>query len=91
MFSAFDPAYECGYAAGAAFVLAACVMHLKGHPRTAIALLALGATVLRCVAAALDPFLNDWDEAYHAVVAKNLMEHPLTPMLYRETALPISS
>lgn len=48
-------------------------------------LIALG---LRLWATSLDPFLNDWDEVYHAVVAKNMVHHPLAPMLYKETALP---
>ena len=30
----------------------------------------------------LDPFLNLWDERFHALVAKNLMNHPLMPTLY---------
>ena len=32
--------------------------------------------------ALLDPFLNIWDERFHALVAKNLMNHPLMPTLY---------
>ena len=31
---------------------------------------------------ALDPFLHAWDERYHALVAKNLLKHPLVPTLY---------
>ncbi|MFN5334033.1 MAG: ArnT family glycosyltransferase [Bacteroidota bacterium] len=29
-----------------------------------------------------DFFLHTWDERYHALVAKNLINHPLTPTLY---------
>lgn len=32
--------------------------------------------------ALLDPFLNLWDERFHALVAKNMMNHPLMPTLY---------
>lgn len=32
--------------------------------------------------ASLDPFLNIWDERFHALVAKNIMSHPLKPTLY---------
>lgn len=32
--------------------------------------------------------IHDWDEAYHALVAKHLAEHPLTPTLYDDAALP---
>ncbi len=33
-------------------------------------------------AALLTPFLNPWDERFHALVAKNLISHPLMPTLY---------
>ncbi len=33
------------------------------------------------------PFLGEWDERYHALVAKNLMDDPLTPRLYPERAV----
>ncbi len=35
-------------------------------------------------AASLDPFLNIWDERFHALVAKNMMNDPFVPMLYTE-------
>lgn len=31
---------------------------------------------------ACDPFLHEWDEKFHALVAKNLVETPLTPRLF---------
>jgi 4-amino-4-deoxy-L-arabinose transferase len=36
---------------------------------------------MRIKAAFLDPFLHDWDERYHALVAANMMKHPFMPML----------
>ena len=33
-------------------------------------------------------YLNTWDEAFHAVVARNLLNHPLEPTLYEDAALP---
>lgn len=45
-------------------------------------LLLLGVFLLRLFAALLDPFLNLWDEQYHALVAKNMMVHPFQPMLF---------
>ena len=33
------------------------------------------------------PFLGTWDERYHALVAKNLIEHPFKPTLYDEPVL----
>jgi 4-amino-4-deoxy-L-arabinose transferase-like glycosyltransferase len=35
-----------------------------------------------------DPFLHDWDEKYHALVAKNLMVNPSKPTLYLNPILP---
>ncbi len=35
----------------------------------------------------LDPFLNLWDEQYHALVAKNMVENPFKPMLYKDPVL----
>ncbi len=34
------------------------------------------------VVVAFDPFLHFWDERYHALVAKNLLDYPFKPMLY---------
>ncbi|MBI4061825.1 MAG: glycosyltransferase family 39 protein [Elusimicrobia bacterium] len=42
---------------------------------------------LRC-RAANHPYISQWDEAYHALVAKNLAAHPLEPTLYEEKVLP---
>jgi 4-amino-4-deoxy-L-arabinose transferase-like glycosyltransferase len=35
----------------------------------------------------LDPFLHDWDEKYHALVAKNLIQNFLNPCLYQHPIL----
>ncbi len=35
-----------------------------------------------------DPFLHDWDEKYHALVAKNLISNHLKPTLYINPLLP---
>ncbi len=32
--------------------------------------------------------LHDWDERYHALVAKNMIEQPFKPMLYKNPVLP---
>jgi 4-amino-4-deoxy-L-arabinose transferase-like glycosyltransferase len=36
---------------------------------------------------ASDHYIHDWDERYHAVVAKNLVKHPLKPTLYDNTII----
>ncbi len=90
LFTGFDPAHATGIAIAGLLGLAAAVLHMR-RPGAAITTLTLAACILRVVSATLDPFLNDWDEAFHAVVAKNLMSAPLTPMLFREAALPITT
>lgn len=42
--------------------------------------------VLRIFGAA-SPYLHEWDERYHALVAKNLVEHPLSPTLHEHPVL----
>jgi 4-amino-4-deoxy-L-arabinose transferase len=37
---------------------------------------------------ATDFFLHIWDERYHALVAKNLINHPFLPTLYEDPILP---
>ncbi|MFA5779116.1 MAG: glycosyltransferase family 39 protein [Elusimicrobiota bacterium] len=37
---------------------------------------------------ATDFYLHSWDERYHALVAKNLIKHPLIPTLYDKPVLP---
>ena len=48
-------------------------------------LVVLGITLR--VFAGSDLFLHDWDERYHALVAKNMMDDPFTPMLYQNPIL----
>ncbi len=35
-----------------------------------------------------DLYLHSWDERYHALVAKHLLDHPFQPMLYDNPVLP---
>ena len=53
----------------------------------AILAVALAALCIRSYAAA-DLALHPWDERYHALVAKHLIETPLTPRLYSTPVLP---
>ncbi|MBK7556594.1 MAG: glycosyltransferase family 39 protein [Flavobacteriales bacterium] len=87
----FTPEQRGLIAATVLLAIVAAVQQWKSRPRLAILLLTLAAFLLRLLAAFLDPFLNDWDEVFHAVVAKNMMTDPLTPMLYKETAMPLTS
>lgn len=50
--------------------------------------LAIGvALALRLFATVLDPYLNTWDECFHALVGKNMSVRPFTPMLFTQGAL----
>ncbi|MCC5915760.1 MAG: glycosyltransferase family 39 protein [Cryomorphaceae bacterium] len=55
------------------------VFHL--NEKAGIGLLLSGSMILRFWAAALSPFLYQWDEHFHAVVAMNLSNNMLYPML----------
>ncbi len=46
----------------------------------------LGGLLLR-IFASMDFYLHEWDERYHALVAKNLLQNPFKPMLYTNTLL----
>lgn len=60
----------------------------KGQYKAALVFLAISGLLLR-VFAAFDLFLHEWDERYHALVAKNLMKHWLVPTLYDKPLLPV--
>ena len=53
---------------------------------SALVLLMLAALILRFVCAS-DLFLHQWDERFHALVAKNILINPIKPTLYAETPL----
>lgn len=59
----------------------------KNNFRIAILFLIICGFVLR-IYIATDFYLHAWDERYHALVAKNLIQHPLKPTLYDVPVLP---
>ncbi|HEX8504344.1 MAG TPA: glycosyltransferase family 39 protein, partial [Hymenobacter sp.] len=61
---------------------------LRGRYGPALGLLMGAAFALRLLMATLDPFLHDWDERFHALVAKHLIQHPLVPRLRDHAYLP---
>jgi len=54
--------------------------------KKALYLIAILGLVLRLYGAS-DLFLHEWDERYHALVAKNLISHPFVPTLYDKPIL----
>ena len=66
------------------------LQRLRGERANTYALLSLavGALMLNLAMAFMDPFLNQWDEQYHALVAKNLLHDPIRPTLIANPILP---
>lgn len=60
-------------------------MRQQDFKKALIVIIIIGA-VLRIIGAT-DSHLHAWDERYHALVAKNLIEHPLTPTLHEHPIL----
>lgn len=52
-----------------------------GKPMRCMGMIVAVAFLVRAFAAC-DTHLHDWDERYHALVAKSFYQHPLKPMLY---------
>jgi 4-amino-4-deoxy-L-arabinose transferase len=50
--------------------------------------LLLGTITIRLFMSNELPYLNDWDERFHALVGKNMIENPLKPTLYNHPLLP---
>jgi 4-amino-4-deoxy-L-arabinose transferase-like glycosyltransferase len=83
-------ATQTALAAAAALFIAGSLVSYIWKRRVALSLLLLlcGALLLRFFYATLDPFLNTWDEQFHALAAKNMLDHPLVPTLYEDLVLP---
>lgn len=64
------------------------LFHFKKDINLSLFLLVLGGISLRIFAVFLTPYLNIWDERFHALVAKNMIENPFKPMLYTNPILP---
>ena len=61
--------------------------YTKNRFQLSLFFILLGGGILR-VWSMLDPFLHQWDERYHALVAKNMLLNPILPLLYKNTPLP---
>ena len=58
-----------------------------GNQNVTLILILLAGLILR-IYVSMDFYLHEWDERYHALVAKNLSQHFLTPTLYENPILP---
>lgn len=60
---------------------------MRGRNGLAVASLILCAGALR-LSPSLDAGLHPWDERYHALVGKHIIDEPWSPMLYTDPLLP---
>ena len=86
-FSGFPAAKNMWLVFGFSLTALSLLLYYWKKDRLSLLLLTLGGLCLYIFGALSDPFLNLWDERFHALVAKNCMETPLMPRLYPE--LPI--
>ena len=82
MITYFDNTQVLFLVAGIIFFLFSLIFQISNKNFLAISFLFLAGISLFSFSALLDPFLNLWDERFHGLVAKNLMNHPLMPTLY---------
>jgi len=62
-------------------------MKIKDKYLFGLIVITLAGLLLRVLMAHIDPFLHDWDERYHALVAKNMIDNPFVPVLRKNAWL----
>lgn len=73
---------------GIALAVLSLVLFQTNKNKTYSLLILTGAALMiKLFAIQIDPFLNQWDEQFHALVAKNMIENPLKPMLFKNPVL----
>ena len=64
------------------FILISALLFYRKRYKLAMLLLIIAASPLKYFMISLDGFINTWDESFHALVAKNMAQFPLKPMLF---------
>lgn len=72
----------CWLIAAGLFFIVSLICRIRDRKFLSVLFLTIAGFAVYMFAAMLFPFVNLWDEQYHALVAKNLMQHPLVPTLY---------
>jgi len=62
-------------------------LHQQGKYTLSVSVMMLSGFLLR-IYTACDFYLHEWDERFHALVAKHLLLHPIKPTLYEFTPFP---
>lgn len=69
------------------FIIGSIVFFLSNRNKNALVFLFFGALILGLFMGMLDSYVNYWDEQFHMLVAKNMMDNPFNPMLYKNPVL----
>lgn len=69
------------------YVLSLMLFHFNGQKKLSLFILFLGCLSLSVYMSGLDHFLHFWDEEFHALVARNMLDNPFKPMLYTHPVL----
>lgn len=85
----FTAAQYISMLAAVSSLMISLVFNYSGKEKISVLTLLLFAFFLNSFMASLDPFLNIWDERFHALVAKNMMNHPFKPTLYDNPVIDI--
>lgn len=88
MYSHFLPQDITLLCTSAVLLVLAVLLFLHKHVAAGVVVLTLTAFLLRLTFCLTDPFLYDWDEQFHALVARNMTDNPFKPMLYPEPLMP---
>lgn len=75
------------YQSALVFIGISVLSYLIFKKKWSIHVLLLGGFLLALSAIHRDDYLHPWDERYHALVAKNVMDTPLEPKLYEDTLI----
>src|SRR5574344_1791352 len=83
-FSGFTQQQYLFLICGFLFFVMSLFFYYKQKDKLAIILLTISELSFFIFSPLLDPFLNFWDERFHALVAKNSMDNFWVPTLYKE-------
>jgi hypothetical protein len=72
-------------------LLTCLLLHVYNKKKLSLIFLLFTSLCCFSFAAQLDPFLNLWDERFHALVGKNLMHNFFKPMLYADPLIDVES
>jgi 4-amino-4-deoxy-L-arabinose transferase-like glycosyltransferase len=67
-----------------AFIALSGIFKVLDKYKWAILSLFVASLAINFFAGISDPYINLWDERFHALVAKNMLLHPFQPMLYND-------